>query len=430
MSDTSRKIDNPLICLEIESLSSSGEGIARAEGVVHFVPRALPGERCEAEVVQRKKHWRRAHLRRVLRASPERISPECPFYDDCGGCQLQHLNYPAQCEFKRTALADTLRRIGHFEIEPAPVTVSKPFGYRRKVTFAAKRAGGRLQLALHRWDDPRLIVPVSNCLQLEPALNARLESVGVWINETLPKGVQNNLRHVVIQQEQEDNEPCVVILRFEKPLREWKSLQRLSLPDGVGAVYASLERPGARLHRVRRETSTALFPGAFRQANREIAQALYERILDWVPEGCDSALDAYAGAGEAALGLAKRAGRVIAIEQDRDAIQAARFRAKTSDAGDRVEIVRGRVEERLGQFLPADFVVLDPPRAGCDTRVLEPLLERPPKRLAYVSCHPAALARDLRRLVDGGFELEKVIPFDMFPQTHHLEVLALLRDDG
>jgi 23S rRNA (uracil1939-C5)-methyltransferase len=190
---------------------------------------------------------------------------------------------------------------------------------------------------------------------------------------------------------------------------------------------------GARAYQLGPSSATPLHPGAFAQANAEIARRLYETVVELAGEGSAAIVDAYAGAGLLAEQLGHKGHNVVAIELDRDAVAAARRRIQAAGLRKRVIVRRGRVEESLPDHLPADLVVLDPPRVGCDPRVIRALIAQPPARIAYISCHPAAFARDARRLLDGrrlrdgAYTLDRVTPFDMFPQTHHVELLGELR---
>ncbi|MBN1916296.1 MAG: class I SAM-dependent RNA methyltransferase [Verrucomicrobia bacterium] len=463
-----------MITLDIETLSTSGEGIARHEGLVHFVPRALPGERCEAEVVQASKHWRRAHMRWLLTASPDRVEPPCPFYEQCGGCQLQHMTYTKQLEFKRDAVRETLRRVGHIDIEPEPTVASEPFGYRRKITMAVRDQDGALALCLHRWDDPGALVRVERCPLLVDELNAALPTVEAWLNSGDMAWCRPDLRRLVLRML--DDQPVVILACDPVPPRP-RYPERVPLPPAVVAAFctewlprsdprssrsiAGAEGPedtgpgreprdddgeavpesrrgdrnrarggrmseGAPAYQLGAPTTTLFHPGAFAQANADIAHRLYQAVVERAGEGNATVVDTYCGTGLLAEQLGHRQKNVVAIELDRDAVVAARRRIQAAGLRKRVIVRRGRVEQLLADHLPADLVVLDPPRAGCDARVIRALIEGPPARIAYISCHPAAFARDARRLVDAGYSLERVTPFDMFPQTYHVELLAEL----
>jgi 23S rRNA (uracil1939-C5)-methyltransferase len=203
--------------------------------------------------------------------------------------------------------------------------------------------------------------------------------------------------------------------------------EKIPLPNGIAAAFCSKRPEGAATYQLGPPSSGPISAGVFTQTNAAVARALYRTIVGLVDEQCRSVIDAYAGAGELTELLGHRAEHVIAIESNKEAVVVARQRIQAAGLRRRVIVRRGHVEELLPDHLPADLVVLDPPRAGCTRRVLDALVEQTSARIAYISCHPAALARDARRLLDAGYRLDRVIPFDMFPQTHHVEVLALLR---
>ncbi len=412
-----------MIIMEIEALSTQGEGIARHEGMVYFIPRALPGEKCEVEFVERKKNWGRAHIREILSLSPQRVEPVCPRYGQCGGCQLQHLDYPAQREFKRGALAETLRRIGHIQAEPEEVVPSAPFHYREKVTFSLMEKDGKIRLALHRWDRRGDLVPVDACPQLAAEMEECLPLLEDWINRADLMRQIPGLDRVVLRRMEESS----LAILLTQPGSADSKVSLPAIPEPLAAVYRAEDRPGASVRLLGARIEAKRFPAAFRQANRAIAERLYRAVEDAMPEGCARIVDAYAGAGELTLRLARKAERAIGIELDRQAVEEARTAARNAGLEDRVHFHRGRAEELIRKRLPADYVVLDPPRSGCDARLIEALCEVPPRRLAYISCHPAALARDLAKLLESKFRLDRLVPFDMFPQTYHLETLVVLQ---
>lgn len=413
-----------MIPLEISALSPNGEGIARHGGMVHFVPRTLPGECCEVEVVQRTARWCRAHVRRWLVRVPARVSPPCPLYDACGGCQLQHMSYEQQCAFKRGAVMETLRRIGHIDIVPEEVVASPPTGYRNKVTFTVIRTETGLRLGLHRWDAPDALIPVPSCLQLEPELNACLPAIERWINAPGTSSLRDRCTRLVLRRL--EHERIVVVVVPPKTLSSLR-FDEIALPEGISALYVTEDRLAAPIHLLTQSSKGPRFPTAFGQTNAVIAATLYRTLATLPDDRCRMAVDAYAGTGELLVLLAERAERVTGIEINREAVSATRMRVAQAGLSERVRVRWGAAEKWLARALPASFVVLNPPRAGCGQRVLDTLVQRPPQQLAYVSCHPAALARDLRSLLDAGFQLERVVPFDMFPQTYHVEVLAVLR---
>ncbi len=415
-----------MIMMEIEALSTQGEGIARHEGMVYFIPRALPGEKCGVEIVERKKNWGRAHIREILSLSPQRVEPVCPHYSQCGGCQLQHLDYPAQLEFKRSALAETFRRIGHLQAEAEEVVPSAPFHYREKVTFSWMEIDGKIRMALHRWDRPGDLTPIDACPQLSLELGKCLPVLENWMNQADLARQIPGLRRVVLRRMEEF--PLAILLT--EPGSSDSKVSLPAIPAPLAAVYRAEDRPGAPVRLLGSRIEARRFPSAFRQANRAIADRLYQAVEDALPEGCARIVDAYAGAGELTLRLARKANRVVGIELDRQAVEEARTAARKAGLEDRVHFHRGRAEELIRKRLPADYVVLDPPRSGCDARLIEALCQVPPRRLAYISCHPAALARDLARFLESKFRLVRLVPFDMFPQTDHLETLAVLEAKG
>jgi 23S rRNA (uracil1939-C5)-methyltransferase len=343
------------------------------------------------------------------------VEPPCPHYTvhRCGGCQLQHLAYGAQLEAKRTIVGDALQRIGGRPLEVPPVRASEqPWRYRRKLTLAMRWDGDAWVMGLHPYDAPGRIFDLTDC----PITDERV--VAVWADirrasALLPRS--RALRGAV--RLLDDGEGAAFVLEGG---RRWPASGRFfdRLPE-LAAVWWVPEGGERQLLHDRRRSP---HPGAsFAQVNPVVAAQLQayvaDRILAHAPA---TVVDAYAGAGDMAVGLAARGVRVTAIELD---AEAAAYCATRLPAGSRTLV--GRVEDRLGEALPADLVLLNPPRSGLDARVPEALLTGPrPPAIIYVSCNPATLARDLARL--PGYAVASLVPFDMFPQTAHVETVCEL----
>ncbi|HEX3159350.1 MAG TPA: class I SAM-dependent RNA methyltransferase [Gemmatimonadaceae bacterium] len=400
--------------LEITAIAAGGDGVARQENLVVFVPRTAPGDVVDARVSVHGR-WARGRVERLERGGPDRVEPPCPHYtvDRCGGCQLQHLAYPAQLEAKRTIVGDALQRIGGRPVPVPPVRASeRPWRYRRKLTLAMRWDGDGWIMGLHPFDAPGRIFDLDDC----PITDERV--VAVWADirraaALLPRS--RVLRGAVRLLGEEDG--AVFVLEGG---RRWPTSGRFfeRLPQ-LAAVWWVPDGGERQLLHDRR---TSPQPGAsFAQVNPEVAAELRAhvaaRILAHSPA---TVVDAYAGAGDLASALAALGVRVTAIELD---AEAAAYCAGRLPAESRTLV--GRVEDLLPEALPADVVLLNPPRAGVDARVTEALLAGPrPRAIIYVSCNPATLARDLARL--PGYAVASLAPFDMFPQTAHVETVCEL----
>jgi len=362
----------------ISDTAFGGEGVGRIEDFVIFVPFVASGETVEVEVTEVKKRFARARLVRVLQPSPERVQPGCRYFGDCGGCQYQHLSYPAQLQLKQKQVSDLFQRIGGFDpaviapILPCP----QPYGYRNRIMIRSQwdKFKQGLNIGFIRADN-RLVVDIEECPIAEPALNEQIKQVRA---HPPPKG------------------GLKVVLRIAP--EDW------DVP-----------------------------PDSFFQNNFFLLPQLVEVVRDRLADsGSRYLVDVYCGVGFFSLELARQVESFVGIELDRLAIKAARQNAKSRNCTNG-EFSAGSAEELLPELLArfsagGTTVLLDPPRKGCLPQTLQLLRAVRPAQIIYVSCHPATLARDLNILLrERVYELLKVVPLDMFPQTQHIECVADLR---
>lgn len=412
--------------LLITSLSHAGEGIARHEGRVIFAPFALPGERVRVELIEEKKGFVRARLLEILTPSPDRIEPRCPhhfsiihhqsFVSACGGCQLQHLAYPAQLIFKQRQIIEQLMRIGGWPEAEARALVRpalpspQTFGYRNQMQFALTPEG---RPGLHAASS-NTIVPIRECPIAAPAimeLFARLaiEPAPEFERLTLRAGADDAL--IVF-------EAAAGAPELETDLPVSVALLR---PDGASLALAGRDY----LVETVKGRDFRISAGSFFQVNTPVAERLVDEVLVALDlRGGETVLDVYCGVGLFSAFIAPLAARVIGVESFEPAVDDA---AVNLDEFENVEIYNAPAEDVLPALTEhVDVAVLDPPRAGCASAALDALLALAPARIVYVSCDPATLARDARRLADGGYRLDFVQPLDMFPQTHHVESVTRL----
>lgn len=407
--------------LAIQNLNHAGEGLARLAGRVVFVPGALPGETVRAEIVQEKKGFARARLLEVLSPAPDRIAPRCPHHAApraaagalaCGGCQLQHLAYPAQLAFKQTQVSEQLRRVGGLA-EPSvrpTVPAPAPFGYRNHLQFALAPEG---QLGFKAAGSDA-VVPIRECPIAEPAL---MDLFGRLNFESVPAVERVSLRLGAEAEQLLIFEAAADAPEVELDLPISAALLR---PDGAALALAGRDY----LVLTVKGRDFKVSAGSFFQVNTAMAERLVDEVLAALDlRGGETVLDLYCGVGLFAAFLAPHAGRLIGVEAFEPAVEDA---AVNLDEFDHVEIYCAPAEDALpGLDARPAAVVADPPRAGLGPEVVGELLRLGPARLAYVSCDPATLARDARQLVAGGYDLAYAQPLDMFPQTHHVECLAL-----
>jgi 23S rRNA (uracil1939-C5)-methyltransferase len=374
--------------LVIEKLVAGGDGLGRHLGVPVFVPTSAPGDRLLVRVVERRREYARAVVEQVLVAGPGRRDAPCPVFERCGGCDLQHLDEATQLEWKSRAALETLERLSGIADLPRPEMVSgASWGYRRRAqlqvdrTFVPPRVGF---FARGTHD----VVDVERCPVLVPALDAALAEV-----RRVAQGAAVRRLDVVAGDAGE--------LSTSPPLA--------GLPQGE----VSVEVRGVRL---------SFDARSFFQGHRELLGLLVDRAVgDWSGE---AAFDLYAGVGLFSLALAARYRRVTAVESDGGAVRYLRINARRNHR--ELEIVGRSVDAWIRSLPPeADRVLVDPPRAGLALPVVRVLADRRPRRLTYVSCHVATLARDLKELARA-YRVESITWFDLFPQTGHLEAVVQL----
>ena len=416
--------DSQAVVVDIHGLSSEGAGVGRLpDGRAVFVHRTAPGEKARIRVTEEKKRWARGRLLEILEEAPERREAPCPHYDRCGGCTLEHLEYEAQLRWKGQIISDALQRIGGLDA-PVPDVVPSPkrIRYRSRVTLTLKRIGdSRVVAGFHELERPGRILDLGGeCLLLEPEIARvwdRLRASWGPGARALPAGreLRLTLRSLA--------EGVLLVVEGGKGRGDIEAL--VEQVEGLVAVWRVDEAGSRRV--VGPEMLTEEFLGegveirgaAFLQVNREAGEALQRRLLERIgdPAGLQI-VEAYCGVGIVGRHLARKGARVTGIEMDAEAVRGAR-----AGAPDGQTIVEGRVEERLAELLPADLVLLNPPRTGLHDDIPQILGKDPPPRVVYVSCDPATLARDLDRL-SCSHELRGLEAFDLFPQTAHVEVVA------
>jgi 23S rRNA (uracil1939-C5)-methyltransferase len=394
------------VTLSLISWGRLGEAMAEFDGHTVFVAGGIPGERVVAEVVKVHRKYVSAKVVEVLDASPDRVEPPCPYYGECTGCQWQHLSYDAQLMAKRDRVVDALRRVGDFE-EP-PVTDTRTshyqYGYRNHARFTVKwqaareggSGGGPVGVLGFVNRETRQFVRIDKCLLMHDGVNTILEGLQDRCGETTQLSI------------------------------------RAGKDTGDFLVQPYLVHPGINLvtgqkrytESVDGHEFTVSSPSFF-QVNVGQAAAAANLIRDRLRLGPDDVLlDAYTGVGTFAILLAPFVKQVIAVEESSAAVADAK---QNADGLKNLDFVLGRTEDVLrGLPVKPDVVVLDPPRSGCQASALESLIKMAPPRLAYVSCDPETLGRDLKILCQGGYRLDEVAPLDMFPQTHHVECVAFL----
>lgn len=438
--------------IRIERLGTSGEGVGRYENFTVFIPQALPNERVLTVIEEVKKTYARGRIQKILQESPARVTPLCEIYDECGGCQLQHLSYEEQLHAKRAQVVDALTHIGKLPqiLVNETLRADDPWNYRNKMQFPIGLHKGRLVVGCFAQGSHR-IINTENC-HIQRSANNELANTVREVAEKLHIPVYNEdthkgiLRHIVGRVGRR-GELMAVIVTATKQLPRAKDFVRLlreRLPHLV-SVHQNIQTYRNNVI-MGRDTELLwgrptildtlgrlnfhISPRSFFQVNTRQAERLYEQALTYADlHGTETVIDAYCGTGTITLFLAQKARKVYGIEIVQPAILDARKNARDNHVKN-AEFIVGDATAVMPalykQGIRPDVVVVDPPRAGCTEIVLRTFANMKPQRIVYVSCNPATLARDLAILKDLGYITQEVQPVDLFPQTSHVENVALL----
>ena len=411
--------------LEIYDLHADGHGVARwPDGRAVFVAGALPGDTIRAKIIKVKKSYAYGRIIEILQPSADREEGEhvCPTAGPCGGCQFQNYSYPAQLAFKEKQVRDALRRIGNVEdYEVLPIIgMDRPYQYRNKAQFP--QGLGLYAPRSHR------IVPVVECNIMQPVCMVILHRVQKM---NIP-----NLRHLVIRVGQNTGEVMVIFVvnggtipSIEGIEADTILLNENSADTNVilGDKFTVLKGSGY-IHEELGHIRYRISPRAFFQVNTVQAKVIYDLVAAQL-EGEKRVIDAYCGIGSIALHVAGQVEEVVGVESVAEAVEDAVYNSELN----RIENARficGQAEELVPKLLNEakyDSLILDPPRKGCDSKLLDMAIAAGIKKIIYVSCSPTSLARDVKLLYDGGYRLTYVQPVDMFPMTKHVEAIVLLQ---
>ncbi|MDI3299158.1 MAG: 23S rRNA (uracil(1939)-C(5))-methyltransferase RlmD [Bacillota bacterium] len=455
--------------MQVESLAAEGDAVAHdADGLTLFIPYGVPGDRLRVRVEERHPRWARARIVEVLEPSPERVEARCPLFGRCGGCAWQNVAYGAQLEAKRRLVRDALERIGHLEGVAVEATLPSPspWRYRNKASVPLARGPeGGLEAGFYRRGTHE-VIPFAGCVAEHPLIDRVVESFLEVARERGLEGYDERsgsglLRHLVVRVAPRAGRALAAVV---VAAREWPEGPEVArelmhrVPELEGVLASAHPRPGNAVWGEREwllagrgELEEALeVPGwgrlrfrvaarSFFQVNEPQAESLYALALEGAGIGPgDRVVDLYTGVGTLALFAALRAREVTGIEEVPAAVEDARRNAERNGLG-RVRFLVGKAEALLPRLVArgerADVVLLDPPRKGAAPEVLAAIRRAAPRRVVYVSCNPATLARDLAGLAEAAAEgaayrVERVAPVDLFPQTAHVEAVAWLERGG
>ncbi|MCH5272336.1 MAG: 23S rRNA (uracil(1939)-C(5))-methyltransferase RlmD [Lachnospiraceae bacterium] len=480
---------NDLVTLEITDIGNGGEGIGKADGYTLFVKGAVVGDVIEAKVLKAKKTYGYAKIEKCLAPSPNRAEPVCPVAGKCGGCQLQQMSYTAQMDWKARRVKECLERIGGVEFEDGsargeakflPILgMEEPFAYRNKAQFpVGKDKNGRIVTGFYAGHTHALI-PCGRCAIQAPVNEVICETVCRHMeqhniapyDETAHAGL---VRHILTRVGAVTGEVlvCLILNGNRLPEAELLAARLKAAVESFGDALSPSQEPSGKKNgagtgltlkgvciNVNREKTNVILgeeiipvwgdtyitdyiggiayrisPLSFYQVNPKQTKVLYEKVLEFAGlTGKEIVWDLYCGIGTISLFLAEKAKQVYGVEIVPQAVEDAKENARRNGIAN-VEFFEGAAEAVVpskylesGGSMRADVIVVDPPRKGCDERLLQTITSMEPKRLVYVSCDPATLARDVKFLEEKGYKLVQAQPVDMFPMTEHVETVVLLR---
>ena len=397
--------------VEIERILPGGVGLAHAEGRTLFVALAAPGDVVRVTVERIRGKIAFASITEIIKPSPERVEPPCPYFGRCGGCDFQQLNYQAQLDAKVEIIRDCLRRIGgitelpEVSMKPSP----DPWHYRARAEWQFDPATQKLGYFER---GSQSVCDVAECAVLVPALEQQLKDLRAQMRAgTLPQDAQE------FQAAAGDDGVSLTPARAGRASR---SISAAAPRDGKRVVTRTIAGEQYRFN-----------AGDFFQVNHDLLPALIDYAIGDARGA--NAMDFYCGVGLFTVPLARRFGRVIAVEANRRAAEFARRNLEHAGLKNTEVVILGVADwlKQHFQFEPVDLLLLDPPRSGTEDDVIRGILALKPRKISYVSCDPATLARDLKKLIADGYFLDSMAAYDMFPQTHHVETVArLCRDAG
>ncbi|MEZ8193314.1 23S rRNA (uracil(1939)-C(5))-methyltransferase RlmD [Vibrio cortegadensis] len=414
----------------VERMDHQGAGIAFQKNKPLFIDGALPGEEVLVQLTESKSKYSRAKLIKVLTPSEQRMKPFCPHFNECGGCNFQHLDYVAQSEHKSQSLHQLMNKFVDQNTDLAPAIIGEARGYRRRARMSlfVDKKTRQLQFGFRK-KQSKLIVNVTDCAVLEPSLNQLLPKIKHILSGFSSPATLGHVELVL-----SDKGP-VIVLRHLKPLSEQENSQLLEFAKQNSATLYLMPETD-QLHLVYGEepsysetgVKVPFSPNDFIQVNKNVNQKMVEQALEWLdPQSDERILDLFCGVGNFSLPIAKRAQFVVGVEGVEEMVQRAASNAVVNQITN-TAFYQANLEDDLSHQGWAsekfDKVLLDPARAGA-SGIVDQLSKLGAKSIVYVSCNPATLARDSKSLLEQGYQLQKLGMLDMFPHTSHLESMAL-----
>ena len=441
---------------DVEALGYEGEGIPKIERYPVFIPGALIGEKVKVIITKVKKNFAYGKLIEVLEKSKERRIPKCANYNICGGCTLQHLSYEGQLDFKFVRVKDCIRKIAGLDenIVKYPIGMKNIYRYRNKVQFPVGIVNGKLSIGFFSEKSHR-IIDMDTCLLQDEESEKIINIIRKWMNDhsIIPAKKEGKffkqgiIRHIVVRKSFKTNDIMVILVTTNKKIPYVNELIEM-LTNSISNIKSIVQNindkdtnlvMGYECINLWGEDHICdyigkykfnISPLSFFQVNPVQTEVLYNKALEYADlNGDEVVFDAYCGTGTITLFLSKNAKKVYGVEIIDQAIENAKINARENNISNS-EFFTGKSEEIIPRLIEdgikPDVIVVDPPRKGCDTKLLKAIGEASPKKVVYVSCDPSTLARDLKCLEELGYKTVEVQPVDMFPMTKHVENVALL----
>ena len=441
---------NDIISVEIGGMSAEGRGVGRVDNMAIFIPQTAIGDVLEARVLKVKSKYAFGKTEHIIKPSEDRIASDCEVFGRCGGCVYRHINYKSECVIKETRVKDAITRIAAQKLLPQPIAFSDNITrYRNKAQYPVLQGGKTGFFAPHSHRG----VECDDCLLQPQEFTAVAKTLESWIakndisvyDETTKKGL---VRRLYMRKAFATGELMVVLVvngQTVKAIDEFATELRAELGDALVSVMLNINTKDTNvvlsdccktvfgqdyITDVLCGVKIRLSPLSFYQVNHEMAERLYEKVAEYADASGKTVLDLYCGTGTIGLSLADKAKKIIGVEIVPDAIKDAKKNAE-QNAFSNTEFIcadAATAAEQLNrQGIKPDVVIVDPPRKGCDSSVLNTIANGfNPEKIVYVSCDPATLARDVAILNDLGYSIVEYTPFDLFPRTSHVETVALL----
>ena len=395
--------------VEIEKLDHQGRGISKINGKVIFIPNAYIGEIVEVEVIKDTKKYMEGKVTKYIKTSSDRVKYNCPYYNECGGCNIAHISYEKQLEFKKNTVIDILKRYANLDINPNICESEDKIHYRNKVVMHIKNG----KMGIYQ-ENSRDLVPVDKCLLLNEEMNKTLWAFSI--------GLENlNLNSIAIRSN--GSNTIIKVKGNEKLLKNSTMFYvKNSILDKQATATLNENAIVFKLGKYK----YAVTIDSFFQVNTKQAINLYNKVRKYVgKEKIDTALDLYCGTGTIGIYISDLCNKVVGIEINKDSIMCANYN-KLLNKVDNIEFIEGDVSTVINNKMTPDLIIVDPPRSGLDNKTISTIKEIKPKKLIYVSCNPMTLARDIKKLSEE-YNLNNIELFDMFPNTYHVECVCLLK---